>query len=61
MPTSAEHLRRARTECFVGRGEIKLEKEEVKFSAKGCAICEDPICYVCWDKGYYKHSNNSTV
>ena len=27
----------------------------------GCAIYEEPICDVCWDKGYDKHSNNDTA
>ena len=41
--------------------EIKWKEEELKYSAMGCAICGEPICYVFWLKWYDKHRNNDTA
>ena len=43
-----------------GNLESNEKKKKCDFSAMGCAICEEPICDVFWDKGYGKHSNNDT-
>ena len=37
------------------------KKNKCRFSAMGCTICGEPICDVCWDKRYLKHSNNDTA
>ena len=44
-----------------GKSEKNEKNKKWKISGMGCGICEEPTCYVLWDKGYDKYSNNNTA